>query len=134
MRVASHMTEPTAAGHAMVRALRRASSAGQITVTARRERGKAGDDIVIDVRDTGIGISPEVLPALFEKFTGAHDATTSKYGDRGLGLTLSLALCQLVNGGISAESAPGKGSCFTLRLPAKPVAASAARAGDLAAA
>lgn len=94
---------------------------GQITLAARREPGEAGDDIVIDVRDTGIGIAPEVLPALFETFTGAHDATTSKYGGRGLGLTLSLALCQLVRGSITAQSAPGKGSCFTLRLPANPV-------------
>jgi signal transduction histidine kinase len=109
---------------------------GQITLTARRQPGRAGDDILIDVRDTGIGIAPDVLPALFETFTGAHDATTSKYGDRGLGLTLSLALCQLVNGDITAQSAPGRGSCFTLRLPADPSPAESEseNAADLAAA
>jgi signal transduction histidine kinase len=110
------------------------TEAGQITVSARREPGEEGDDIIIDVRDTGIGIAPDVLPNLFEKFTGAHDATTSKYGDRGLGLTLSLALCEMVNGGLTAESEPGKGSCFTLRLPAKPAIASVEQVGDLAAA
>ncbi len=92
---------------------------GEITLRARRERGPDSDDIVIDVKDTGIGIAPELLPMLFEKFTGAHDATASKYGDRGLGLTLSLALCHLANGSITAKSALGKGSCFTLRIPAK---------------
>jgi signal transduction histidine kinase len=134
--VGSVMWDATRMGQAIGQVLDNAikfTEGGQVTVTARRERGKADDDIVIDVRDTGIGIAPEVLPALFEKFTGAHDATTSKYGDRGLGLTLSLALCQLVNGGLTAESVPGKGSCFTLRLPAKPAAAPG-QVGDLAAA
>jgi len=123
-----------AIGHVLDNAIK-FTEGGQITVSARRERSAESDDIVIDIRDTGIGIAPEVLPGLFEKFTVADDATSSKYGDRGLGLTLSLALCQLVHGGITAESVPGKGSCFTLRLPAKPAAAVAPdQVSDLAAA
>jgi len=93
---------------------------GAISVAVRRQGGEEDGEIVIDVHDTGVGIAPDVLPTLFEKFSVAHDATASKYGDRGLGLTLSLALCQLIKGSISAESTPGMGSCFTLRLPATP--------------
>jgi signal transduction histidine kinase len=123
-----------AIGHVIDNAIK-FTDAGTVVVSARRERGEEGDEIVIDVRDTGIGIAPDVLPGLFEKFAGAQDATGSKYGDRGLGLTLSLALCQLVHGDITAESEPGKGSCFTLRLPAKPAAPAAPQVvADLAAA
>jgi signal transduction histidine kinase len=61
-----------------------------------------------------------MLPHLFEKFTVAHDTTASKYGDTGLGLSLSLALCKLMGGDISVQSTVGEGSCFTVILPAAP--------------
>jgi signal transduction histidine kinase len=130
--------DPLRMGHAIGQVLDNAikfTDEGQITIRARRAPGKAGDDIIVEVQDTGIGIAPEVLPSLFEKFTGAHDATASKYGGRGLGLTLSLALCNLANGSLTAKSVLGKGSCFTFRLPAVTVAAEAdSPPDDLAAA
>jgi signal transduction histidine kinase len=94
---------------------------GRVTVTATRQPTAIGDEIRIAVRDTGIGIAPEVVPELFEKFSVADDSTASKYGGTGLGLTLSQKLCRLMGGDISVESRLGAGSCFTLHLPATPV-------------
>jgi signal transduction histidine kinase len=91
---------------------------GQVTVSVQRRGARAGETILIEVRDTGIGMAPEMLPTLFEKFTVARDASASKYGDTGLGLALSLALCKLMGGAISAESELGKGSVFSITLPA----------------
>jgi signal transduction histidine kinase len=91
---------------------------GQITLSIRRERRGAGDWLVIAVRDTGIGIDPQVLAKLFDSFTQAEPMITRKYGGSGLGLALSRKLCRLMGGDITAESEPGRGSCFTLRIPA----------------
>ncbi|MCR5878612.1 HAMP domain-containing sensor histidine kinase [Phenylobacterium sp. J367] len=93
---------------------------GQVTVTVGRRTTRGAENIFIEVRDTGIGIAPDMLPTLFEKFTVARDASASKYGDTGLGLALSLALCNLMGGSISAESVLGEGSVFTVLLPASP--------------
>jgi signal transduction histidine kinase len=93
---------------------------GGVVITVKRVSGRPVDDVLISVRDTGVGIAAEMLPNLFEKFTVAHDATASKYGDTGLGLALSLALAELMGGSIAAESELGKGACFTLRLPTAP--------------
>jgi signal transduction histidine kinase len=92
---------------------------GRVVVMVKRTGGRS-DDVVVQIRDTGIGIAPEMLPQLFEKFTVAHDASASKYGDTGLGLALSLALCKLMGGDIAAESQLGKGSTFTVTLPSAP--------------
>jgi signal transduction histidine kinase/ActR/RegA family two-component response regulator len=73
----------------------------------------------IAVRDTGPGIRPEMLANLFENFTEAEDATSSKYGGTGLGLPLSQKLCRLLDGGITVQSELGKGSCFTIKIPAQ---------------
>jgi signal transduction histidine kinase len=91
---------------------------GGVTVKARRVGDGLDAEIVIDVEDTGVGISPTMLPKLFEKFTVAHDSSASKYGDAGLGLSLSRSLCRLMGGEISVRSELGRGSCFKLRLPA----------------
>ncbi|THD81321.1 MAG: hypothetical protein E7812_04795 [Phenylobacterium sp.] len=96
---------------------------GHVIVSAERAPGKAPQTIVIRITDTGVGISPKLLPHLFEKFTVAHDTTASKYGDTGLGLALSLALCRLMGGDISVQSTHGEGSCFTVCLPTAPATA-----------
>ena len=89
------------------------TSAGSIAVAARR----AGDDIVITVRDTGAGISDRQLPSLFQHFADSNDASTTKYGGTGLGLALSRKLCTLMGGDIAVESALGAGTCVTIRIP-----------------
>lgn len=74
------------------------------------------------VKDTGIGISQERLPAIFERFTQADASITRRYGGTGLGLTISKQLAELMQGRIWAESAVGEGSTFhcLVRLGVKP--------------
>jgi signal transduction histidine kinase len=91
---------------------------GRITLSVQRERHAMGDWLAVAVRDTGIGISPGNLAKLFNNFTQAEPDTASKYGGTGLGLALSQKLCRLMGGEILAESEPGRGSVFTIRLPA----------------
>ena len=78
--------------------------------------GKKFMDITISVKDTGIGIVPEKINAVFESFTQADSSTTRKFGGSGLGLTISKSLAELMGGSLGAESEFGKGSVFTLRL------------------
>jgi signal transduction histidine kinase len=99
------------------------TSEGSVNVTVSREPARPAHRILIEIQDTGIGIAPEMLPRLFETFTVAHDSTASKYGDTGLGLSLSLALCRLMGGQIEATSTLGSGSCFIISLPVAPVSA-----------
>jgi signal transduction histidine kinase len=104
--------------------------AGCVTVTATRERRTTGDWVGITVGDTGIGIERQVLGKLFTAFTQAEPGTQSKYGGTGLGLALSRRLAQLMGGDIAAESEPGQGSRFTLRLPALPPESTASHPED----
>jgi signal transduction histidine kinase len=90
---------------------------GTVEFVANRVPATDGDDLVVDVIDTGIGISQSQITHLFEKFTVADDSSTSKYGGTGLGLALSQKLCKLMGGEISVASELAKGSRFTIRIP-----------------
>ena len=88
---------------------------GQITLAAKRN----AEWLEIAVIDTGIGISREQQNALFSNFTQANSKIAAVYGGTGLGLSLSQNLCRLMGGQIEIESELGKGSRFTIRLPAR---------------
>ena len=104
---------------------------GQITLTAGRIREPGGDWITLAVADTGIGMTPEQSARLFEDFSQADSSTTRRYGGTGLGLAISRRFCRMMGGDITVESEAGRGSTFTVRLPAEVEAA--AGAGSLAA-
>lgn len=86
---------------------------GAITVTWKEEDGF----VHIDVRDTGIGISPEFLPQLFKEFTQESTGAGRTHEGTGLGLTIVKGLVDLLEGRIEVESAPGEGSCFSVYIP-----------------
>ena len=83
--------------------------------------------LAIEVEDTGIGISDEQARRIFDRFSQADAATTREFGGTGLGLTISSLLAELMGGGISLRSTPGKGSCFRLEIRTLPLAGSAHR-------
>jgi CheY-like chemotaxis protein len=87
---------------------------GRIRLTAHRE----GNDAVLSVKDTGIGIAPDMLPHIFDLFVQADYAATRSQGGLGVGLTLVKRLVEMHNGAIEARSdGLGKGSEFIVRLP-----------------
>ena len=73
--------------------------------------------IIFQVKDTGIGMTPEQILKLFQPFSQADDSTTRKYGGTGLGLTISRKFCEMMGGDITLESVVDCGSIFTIRLP-----------------
>jgi PAS domain S-box-containing protein len=88
---------------------------GHVWLTAERDGGQ----VVVSVRDTGIGIAAEHLPRLFEMFSQAAPALERSHGGLGIGLSLVRGLVELHGGRVEAQSGgPGKGSEFTVRLPA----------------
>lgn len=75
------------------------------------------------VRDTGIGIAPEVMPRLFDKFLQADSSTTRRFGGTGLGLAVARQFARLLGGDITAESRPGEGSVFHAVITAQALGA-----------
>ena len=91
---------------------------GEIGLVVRGDA--AGDKICFTVWDTGIGIAPEDMPALFRPFSQIDNSLARKYEGSGLGLALAHRLVTLHNGSISVASEVGKGSRFTVSLPWPP--------------
>ncbi len=90
------------------------------TVTLRVRWLEQGADRWFEcaVADTGIGMTPEQLDRIFQPFSQADASIGRSYGGTGLGLTISRHFCEMMGGTVEVASEPGKGSTFTLRLPA----------------
>ncbi|HEU4882364.1 MAG TPA: ATP-binding protein, partial [Longimicrobium sp.] len=91
---------------------------GEIAFTTRAE----GGEVLFSLRDTGIGIQAENLERIFEPFWQVEQGSTRLAPGTGLGLSVSRRLAHLLGGTLHAESTPGRGSTFILRLPHAPPA------------
>ena len=90
---------------------------GEVALRGRRV-SNGGHWIELSVSDTGIGMTPEQQAKLFEEFTQADATTTQRFGGTGLGLAITRKLARMMGGDVTVTSEPGKGSVFTVRLPA----------------
>ncbi|MFE0518460.1 ATP-binding protein [Streptomyces sp. NPDC058954] len=102
-----------ALGNLVSNALRHTPAGGTVTVAARRD----GDDVVFTVTDTGSGIAAEDLPHVFERFWRAEKSRSRRTGGSGLGLPIVRHLVAAHGGTVTAQSEPGRGAAFALRLP-----------------
>jgi PAS domain S-box-containing protein len=89
------------------------TEAGEVRLVVRAEPRAA----VVEVRDTGPGIAPEHLERIWEPFWQAEPPSTRRAGGTGLGLSVARRLAALLGGDLGVDSAPGRGTTFTLRLP-----------------
>ncbi|GCB53037.1 integral membrane sensor signal transduction histidine kinase [Streptomyces sp. NL15-2K] len=105
-----------ALGNLVSNALRHTPAGGTVTLAARQD----GDDVVLEVADTGTGIAPEDLPHVFDRFWRAEKSRSRRTGGSGLGLPIVRHLIAAHGGTAEATSEPGIGSVFTLRLPGAP--------------
>ncbi|WTH76661.1 HAMP domain-containing sensor histidine kinase [Streptomyces sp. NBC_00828] len=102
-----------ALGNLISNALRHTPAGGTVTLTARQ----SGDLAVLTVEDTGSGIAPEELPHVFERFWRAEKSRSRHTGGSGLGLSIVRHFVEAHGGTITADSEPGNGAVFTIRLP-----------------
>jgi PAS domain S-box-containing protein len=102
------------------------TAAGTVGLHAGVRQGQ----LHIAVQDTGIGIAPERLDAIFDPFTQADASMTRRFGGTGLGTTISRQLVALMGGKIWAESTPGQGTTFHVTLPLEPARNAPSQRGE----
>ncbi|HEX5437605.1 MAG TPA: ATP-binding protein [Gemmatimonadaceae bacterium] len=119
-------SDPTKVRQMMLNLLSNAlkfTSEGEVVLSLRLEQ----DTVVIEVRDTGIGIAPEHLQHVFDPFWQVEQTRAKRIGGTGLGLSVTRKLAALLGGDITVKSEPNRGSVFTIWLP---IAAPAVAAPD----
>jgi adenylate cyclase len=94
------------------------TKAGEVVLRAASESVKGRRWVIFTVADTGIGMTPEQVSRLFEEFVQADQSAARHYGGTGLGLAITRRLCHLMGGEVTVASEFGRGSTFTVRLPA----------------
>ena len=90
---------------------------GEVKLAVQFLNDEDKPEIQFDVTDTGIGMTPEQLGKLFQKFSQADTSTTRKFGGTGLGLTISRSLAEALGGTLTVTSTYGEGSTFSLKIP-----------------
>ena len=98
----------------VVNAIKFTPSGGTIEVRTSEANGR----LMVSVADTGVGIPPDVLPRIFERFWQVDNSSTRKFQGAGIGLSLVRSLCEAMDGSIRAESELGRGTTFFVELPA----------------
>jgi signal transduction histidine kinase len=111
----------------VVNAIKFTPAGGTIEVRTFEENGR----LKLSVADTGVGIPPEVLPRIFERFWQVDSSSTRKFQGAGIGLSLVRSLCEAMDGSIRVESKLGNGSTFFVELPAIPGEAPEALSSEL---
>src|SRR5262249_10218916 len=104
----------------LCKAIKFTPEGGRVTVVLTRDDSEQDlqRNAIIEVTDTGIGIDPEFLPLIFERFTQANDGTDRRFGGLGLGLAITRTIVELHGGRIAAQSTGrGRGSKFIVLLP-----------------
>jgi signal transduction histidine kinase len=89
---------------------------GKVTLSLHQDRSQA----VIQIQDTGVGMKPEELARIFDRFYRVNQDRSRKSGGTGLGLAIAKAIVETHHGSLDVESEAGQGSIFTIRLPLKP--------------
>lgn len=92
---------------------------GTVTLKLAIDRASGEDRLVASVRDTGIGMKPDVLPKLFQDYIQADASISNRFGGTGIGLAITRKFSILLGGEVNATSKPGEGSCFTIDIPAR---------------
>ena len=90
---------------------------GHIHVRSGVIQGADGEQVTIEIRDTGIGIPPDKLELIFESFRQADAGTTRQFGGTGLGLAICRNIARAMGGDVTVASVPGEGSTFTVAVP-----------------
>ncbi|PSL27687.1 ATP-binding protein [Chitinophaga ginsengisoli] len=90
---------------------------GKVQLRVSQVAAESGVRLLFTVSDTGIGIAPDKIATIFDRFNQAEADITRKFGGTGLGLTIVSQLVELQHGSVSVESEPGKGSTFKVELP-----------------
>src|SRR5262249_13305836 len=103
---------------------------GEVSLKVKRMGADGRGWIDFAVTDTGIGMTAEQLGKLFEEFSQAEASTARQYGGTGLGLAITRKLCRMMGGDVTVTSELGKGSVFTIRLPAGAAAAAIEPVGE----
>jgi signal transduction histidine kinase len=102
-------------GNLVSNALRHTPVGGQITLSAGHEA--QANDVELVVQDTGVGIAPEALPRVFDRFYRADASRQEGEGESGLGLAIAKSIVEAHGGAISVASQVGRGTAFTIALP-----------------
>lgn len=92
---------------------------GTVTLSLRVEKSIADDRLIAIVKDNGIGIAADALPKLFQAYIQADASISKRFGGTGIGLAITRKFCALLGGEIGVTSEVGKGSVFTVDIPAR---------------